>query len=372
MLQTKLKVISVLLIISSLFTGCWDAINIEEHNIVTLFILDYENGNYIYYTEIANIMGSSSAGEAKTNLTFSTLRGKGKTFVEAKDDLLRRSDNQIFRRATRVVVFTKRMAENGIEEYLNRMRNNQDYRKSLYLVTTLTSPEQVIKDTPENDASVGDAIENTLKDQEKMGNSFCVSAGNILQVIADKKAGFLLPEINIEEEENTLTGYSVFKDTKYIGLIPVKERKGLVFFLTSDPQFFYEVNYKGKKLQIMTGLTNKKIKPTLEKEKLTFVINLTFEGEIHYMDQLFSIDDQEKEEITQKLEALVKEDIIKTLQVSQKEYRCDYLHFYKYFRAYNQSKFKTVNWEQMYSEAIMDVSIRAAIKGAVSLDIKPE
>ena len=371
MLKTKFKISCMLLIISSILTGCWDASSIEKKDIVTMFIVDYKDGKYIYYDEIANIMGKSAAGESKS-LSYSTLRSEGNTLVEARDDLNRRCDNQIFNSSTRAVVFTRRMAQNGIEEYLNRMRGSTDYRKSLDLVTTSTLPEKVIKDTPENDASVGDSIEHTLKDLVSLGTSFHVSLGDILQVIADKKAGFLLTEINVKEENNTLTGYSVFKDSKYIGVIPANERKGVVFFLASDPKFFYEVNYKGRTLQIMTYLKNKQIKPLLENGQLTFIINMTFDGQINYMDQLFSIVDEDKEEITKKLEKLVKEDIVKTLQVSQEEYRCDYLHFYKYFRAYNQSKFKTVDWEQMYADAVMDVSIKASIKGTEVLDVSPK
>lgn len=368
MLKNKLKVISIVIILTNILTGCWDTSNIVNKNIVTMYIVDYEDEKYVYYDEIANINGASGFGDTK-NPIYSIVRAEGKTFTAARDDLNRKCDNQIFNGATRAAVFTKRMAEKGIEEYLNRIRGNADYRKSMDLATTSTSAEKIIKNKPENAPSVGDSIEDTLKEQETLGNSFHITVGDILQVIADKKAGFLLPEINIKEENNTLTGYSVFKDAKYIGLIPSEQRKGVVFLMAEHPKFYYEINYEGRKILIMTKLISKTIKPLLEKYQLTFNIGMTFDAQIRYMDKLIQISDKEKEEINKKLEELVREDIDNTFYVSQKEYRCDYLHFYKYFRAYDQSKFKTVDWERMYADAIMDLKLRITITSAEALDI---
>ena len=371
MSKNKLKVLAVVIILTNLLTGCWDTSNIEDKNIVTMFIVDYEDGKYVFYDEIANINGTSGSGDSKTPV-YSILRAEGKTFIEARDDLNRRCDNEIFNGATRAVVFTKIMAQKGIEEYLNRMRGNADYRKTLDLVTTSTSAEKVIKDKPENSASLGDAIENTLKEQNTLGNSFHVSAGDILQVISDKKAGFLLPEINLVDEENTLTGYSVFKDAKYIGLIPADQRKGVVYLMAPKSKFYYEVNYKGRKIQIMCRIKSKKINPQFDKKQLTFKIGMVFDAQICYMDELVQFDENDKEEMSKKLKELIKKDIADALYVSQKEYRCDYLLFYKYFRAYNQSKFKTVDWEEMYANAFMDLSVKVTISSAEALDISPK
>lgn len=368
MLKSKLKVLLIAIIITNLLTGCWDTSNIEKKNIVTMYIVDYKDGKYISYNEIANINGTSSSSDSKTP-SYSVVRAEGKTLIEARDDLNRKCDNRIFNGATRAVVFTKRMAQTGIEESLNIMRGNIEFRKSMDLATTSTSAEEVIKDKPENDPSVGDAIENTLKELVNLGNSFHSSAGDVLQVLADKKAGFLLPEINIKDEENSLTGYSVFKDAKYIGFIPAEKRKGVVFLMAKKPKFYYEVHHKDRKIQIITSLESKKIKPRLEKDQLTYNIKLTFDAQIESMDKLIQITDKDKEEINKKLEGLIGKDISNAINVSQKEFRCDYLHFYKYFRAYNQSKFKTVDWEQMYADAVMKLKLKVTISSAKALDI---
>jgi spore germination protein KC len=370
MLKTKIIPLSMLLIISSTLTGCWDSVSIEKKNIVTLVVVDYEKEQekYKFYLELANIMGKPGIGKANPP-SYSLLMAQGDSLIKARDAVNRKSDNQIFLAAVRAVVFSKGMAQKGIEEYLNRMKGNVDYRKSLDMVTSSTSPINLISDIPENDASVGDAIEDTLKDQMLLGNSFHVTAGDVMQAIADRKVGFLLPEINNLEDETSLTGYSVFKDAKAIGVIPAAERNGIVFFLAPNPAFFYEVAYKGKNLKIISSLKSKKIEPLLKKDQLTFSIDMTFDGQIEYIDKLFPITVKDKELISKKLGELIKEDLMKTLQVSQKKYRCDYLHFYKYFRAYKQSKFKTVDWEQMYADSIMKVRVKASIKGAQALDV---
>jgi len=144
-----------------------------------------------------------------------------------------------------------------------------------------------------------------------------------------------------------------------------------VYLMAPKSKFYYEVNYKGRKIQIMCRIKSKKIKPQLDKEQLTFKIGMVFDAQIRYMDELVQFDENDKEEMSKKLKELIKKDITNTLYVSQKEYQCDYLHFYKYFRAYNQSKFKTLDWEQMYANAIMDLSLKVTISSTEAIDISP-
>jgi Ger(x)C family germination protein len=371
MLKKIFKFTAVLSITMLLLTGCWDDSSIEDKNIISTVILDYKDNKYNFMLEVVSTKGLKDPKEqAKPKIL--NLKGKGDTLIEARDDLNRKSDQELFLGAIKIAVFTKKMAEKGIEEYLNRIRTEFDYRKSLHLAVTSEEPEKLISDTPENSASIGDSIDNTLETQYNLRNSFEMPVGNILEIIAVKKVGFLIPEVNLEEEEPTLIGYSVFKDQKSVGTIPVKERKGVIYFLGNSPNFSYIIDYNGRKIDIKTTLVNKKIKPRLLDDELSFDIKMKFTSEIQYIDKLFNVTEDDLKAIEKLLEEKIIEDLALALETSQQQYKCDYLDFYKYFRAYNQSAFKNGDWGEMYSNAIMKLDVKAPIDGAKNLEINRE
>jgi spore germination protein KC len=369
MLNKILKIVIPLFLAMIFLTGCWDDSSIEDKNILSTVIVDYVDNKYLFLVEIFNIK-SLKENKENSKPKISTLQGSGETLIETRYDLNRRSDHELFLGAVKIVVFTKTFAQIGIEEYINRMRTDFTYRKSVNLAITQNEPKKLLMDIPENSATIGDAIDSTLKKEAKLGNSFLTNIGDVLEIIAIKKVGFLIPEINTEEEEPTLTGYGVFKDAKYIGAISSKDSKGIVYFLNSKPSFFYTINYNDKKIIINSKLLDRKIKSNLINNEVSFDISMKFESEINYMDKHSHIKDEEIKEIEAVLENKIKDDIIKAIELSQKTYKCDYLNFYKYFRAENRFYFKSANWDEIYSNAKMNITIKAPINKKKNLELE--
>ncbi|MBC7959338.1 MAG: Ger(x)C family spore germination protein [Vallitaleaceae bacterium] len=344
------------LFMAFLLTGCWDSEDIEKKNNISLVIVDFQEEQYRFYVEIANVY----SGNAQSNkVGYSVLEAAGDSLVEARDELNRRCDFPIFLGATRAVVVTQRMAENGIEEYVNRLRADVEYRKSVSICTSPTEPLMIISDQPENDRSIGDAIQHTLDNQSKEGQTFTINVGDVLRTIALENVGFLIPQMSIDKGENTLTGYSVFKDARCIGTIPIKERKGIMYFLCSEPQFYYELYDEANHYIFEVVLKKKSIKAMFEEGQVTFKIDMSFEYKLHYMDKKTTVTEEQLKLLSQKLTEAVEEDLLATIKDSQNTYGCDYLGFYKYFRASYLSEFKKMNWEEKYKQAEMKLNVEA-------------
>lgn len=352
------QTIKIIIMILCLFlvTGCWDSKDIEKKEILTTLIIDKKNDKYYYYMEGTNISGETAQKDGNSNnqeLNFSI--SKGNTFAEARDDFNRKSVKEIYLGAGRILIFTDRMSKNGIEEYVNRLRGQIDYRKSISIATTDAEPEDIIKIKPENATSVGFAIESNFDNLIQNGTSFPVNIGDILQIMAVKKVGFLLPNINIKEKKTILTGYSVFKNEKKIGEIPANNRMGVVFLLNNKSEFYYNIYQSNKKYLVKVILTNKDIKPVYTNNQLAFNVNMKFNMIINLIDKMDPISQEDYTSIGKKVEELTKEKIKQAIDTSQNKYECDYLNFYKYFRIYYLKEFEKADWSELYSKAKINI-----------------
>ena len=345
-----------------LLTGCWDALEIEKRNVLTTLIVDKKDGNYYYYTEIANLSrNNSSQSENQKKTGFSILIGEGKTFTEARDHYDLKSLNKVFLGGGRMLIFTDRMAKNGIEEYINRARGEIDYRKSILLATTSNDPMEILNNVPENAASVGFAIETNLKSSVASGALFDINIGDVLQVLAVKKAGFLVPDIKISKDKLAVSGYTVFNnDAKSIGIISADDRKGVGYILNSNAIFSYDIGQSNNKYGTKVILKSKKITPTYSEGQLTLNMDINFNANIDISKKMESMDQKTQEIIKSKLEEQTKTDVEHAVHVSQ-EFKCDYLGIYKYFRAVDPDKFVKTDWSDVYSKAKVNVSTHVNI-----------
>lgn len=255
------------------------------------------------------------------------------------------------------------MSKNGIEEYLNRLRGQPDYRKAISLATTSVDPMMILNNTPENVTSIGFAIESDLQTLVTEGSSFTMNVGDVLRVLAVKGPGFLVPDITIAEDKMTLSGYTVFnKEAKKIGKIPAQSRKGVVYFLNPGAKFYYDVNYNGKRYVVRVKLNKKEVKPVYKDGQLTLTINADFNAEIDFADKAELMDEATLAAIEKEIERQTKTDILDAVNTSQKTYRCDYLNIYEYFRAAYNNEFYSLDWSDVYSKAKVNVETKVKVK----------
>lgn len=346
-----------------LFSGCWDSRDIQQKDIHITQIVDYKDSNYILYGEVADLSagaqknGDSEHGESNN---FYIVMAEGKTLTQARDEINRKSSMPLYLGAGRILAFTDRMSSLGLEEYLNRSRAQQDTRKSLKIVTTSVEPEELLTVDPDNSASVGLAIDNMLESMVENGSSFRVTIGDILEVLAVKKAGFLIPEIGIKDSDLTLMGYTVFRNAKKAGFIPARERNGIIYFLQQKASFSYEIETDSGTFNLKVTLQNKKITTGYQNEQLALNVVMRFKAELNYADEARILSDSDINRLQTLLEQTIMQEITHSFDTSQ-EYECDFLGIYRYFRAKHYDEFKTIDWGKTYSEASIDVKTKVLI-----------
>ena len=139
------KAVSLATVLCLLLSGCWDAKDINDQNIVTTILLDKVLDRYVFYIEIANTdssgKSSGEGGGSGGGDNYVIVKAEGSSIVEAGNALERKLDQPLFLGATRALILTDNLASYDVSEYFNRIRADIRYRKKVLTVTTSCVPE---------------------------------------------------------------------------------------------------------------------------------------------------------------------------------------------------------------------------------------
>ena len=371
MVKKRSKLMLLLASVILLVTGCWDAININDQNFITLVILDKKGDEFTFIIEIPKIVpAGTNGGTSGSKVTF--VKGSGPSLVKARDSLDTKVDKPLYLGTTRTLIITESASKNDLPEYLFRLREDFTYRQKITLTTTRDDPAVLIEAENENEMPSGYSIDDNLISLNNSGLTFAKTTASYVEDILGKR-GFVVHCIGLENKQLTLVGYSVFRDGMNVGFIPVEDARGLVFMLADKPAFFYRVPYGEEHATVEVELTGKKIIPIYQDGAIRFSVQMEFKGDVQYFSQvaLFPLNEQRMKEIEQNLTQMLQEEIQKTINQSQKEFQSDYLMFCESFRMAYPSVYEKLNFSQVYPNVQIDVSSSLDLSISPKMDYDP-
>ena len=365
------KLCALLLALTVLLTGCWDATDVNYLNLSTMVILDKPDGKYEFTVEIAKVAPAGDGGRGGMGQAY--VKGSGKSFADARDNLDMKLDQPLYLATVRSLVITERAAENDLAEYLFRLREDQSYRQKVYISITGEDPDALIEAENEKDQPRGFVIDNTIHSAIELGHTFDISTVNLINAILAKR-GFLVQHIGLADNHIALTGYSVFRDAKLVGFIPFEEAHGLAYLLTEPPVWTYRLLGSEMNYTVEAQMTNKRIQPQYSNGQIRFLIHLGFDAMVQYQDEvhLFPLNDSRKQELTDSLIAMLTQEIEDAIQKSQVEFQSDYLMFGEIFRLTYPDAFERMDWNAEYLKAEFETSVSVDLAISERLDLEDD
>jgi spore germination protein KC len=373
MISRSKKIIFILLL-SLLLTGCWDYNDVNKRSITMSFGVDYINDEVEFSGENAKLTSDSSAGRAEASSTGPySYTALGINFEAAREDYDSEVPAQDFSGAVRVIVFSRKYAENkGIHSYVNRIYSTAQFRNSVLMVVSEETPKEMFSEKVVNDISVGYGIEDTIRYLDKRGTALYKTIQEIDSDIKFKSIGYLIPYVTREKGTVKYLGMAAMRDSKLVGIIKRQESNGFVFILSKKPTDNYTIpNPKNQNnlISVNTILHKRRIKTSFKDNKINIDINLKLDSKLQY--EYYNIDPIGKEDI-KTLEAMISnkmmEEIITAIKRSQNEFKCDVFGFARYFKADNPQKYKAINWQEEYLKANFHVNVETRIKNTMLLD----
>lgn len=215
----KLKMILCSLICMTLLSGCFNYQDIDRAIFSTAMIIDVnEDKNVVLYSEVFHTYRSKeNNSETGTRLIFSST---GKTLFEAVRNQNKTASNKINFEQNKVIIFTKRAAEYGIDHFIDFLNRDQELLLRQYILLFEGDPKELIQLTIKQEEYLGlylyDLVRNEIVSKfydifqvyEYLNNRYI---GNSIEVM-----GILKIKEEALEDDVLIEGAGILKDGKMI------------------------------------------------------------------------------------------------------------------------------------------------------------
>lgn len=361
LIKRLLKTLAILTCVM-LASGCWDARDINDRDILTAVIVDKTDTGYAFFVEIPPVeqSGTSQNGGSAQQKP-SILKSEGRTIAEARRDLDRKMDRPIFLGAVQTVIMTDEMASYGIEEYMLRLRQISDYRKTVDVVVTTDDPEKLLNTTSEHSSSSGIAVFDTIESLINEGQLFKVPLMEILERLSSSYKHFMLPTFALVDGDPTFTGLTVFSGGMKTGMISAADANSIVFMQAKNAKLIYTVPYNDEYAVVMVMLPGKKVKPHDESGKISFDIDLKFKGVLMYPEKSKPVTDEDISIIKATLEAMLEKEFTEMYRKSQTDYKVDCFSLFEDFQNAYPEEYKKMNWASEYEKVSISLSVNVSL-----------
>jgi len=371
----KFSLILLLIYISLIFTGCWDYMDLEDRSLVVSFGLDSPAPDRVRFdAEIAEFI-TSSPQQASYNL--SHFFGEGSNFDKARVDLQVQVRGPLSNGAATTVILSERFAMSDLlEPYLNRANRQFDLRKTITLIISRKTPEELFNLSDSTKSSIGFFIENNVNTLFERSH-IDVSIGDAASASRIKGLGLVIPCIDIVDGKVQYIGLGVIKDFKLVDIIDLWDSPGVLFIMSpktplvltmDDPKFPNNI------LTFTTLAKNPKIKTRYENGKVFINVSLSVNASLQFQYYLEGKTEDDIKDLEEALSKHIKKIITEQVQKSQHDYKVDIFQFVKYFRAQNPIVYRKVDWEKVYPEAEVNINVKSNItdKNAMDYENKKE
>ncbi len=356
--------ISIFIILTT--ASCWDSMDIDSKALISLVITDKQDDEFVFYVEVPNLEISQTPEGGSGKEQYSVVNGRGKNYMEARQELDSKMDKLLFLGTVGSLVLTKNLITHGLEEYMLRLQNTVDYRKALNIVTTFEKPEDLLSPEPENNISIGYSIQDTLNTLSDLDLIITYTTSDILDFMHSDYC-FILPNIDLKEGRLAINGYTIIHENKYLNFIPLNKSKGVLFILEDKATTRYVVPFDKYEATVEVRMKKRKIRPNYLINNISYELDFTFNSKLIYLNKDITLDKTMLEEIKKNLEELILKDISEAIKNS-KSLQCDYLGFKEQFRIRYPNEVKTINWEPTYKQAQFDISIKTSLNPGGMID----
>ena len=231
-MKKKLKILVVLILIPTLFVGCFNYRDINRMTFVTSTIFDKdEQGNVVIYLDC--VKSYRSANESSDKGRRLVYKGIGKTVTEALGNINVSSSFKLNYTQCKAYIFTEDAARDGVKKYLDMMNKNQEFLVRQYAFVYYGDTESLIKTVADDEEYLGLYLNDlVLKSKDRPR----VVVANINDYLIDRLEGenvSILGAIELKkdalESRVKLQGGAIIQNDKLVGKLDITQ--GLTYNL---------------------------------------------------------------------------------------------------------------------------------------------
>ncbi|MDD2435180.1 MAG: Ger(x)C family spore germination protein [Bacilli bacterium] len=384
----KLKLLIPLIII--FFTaGCWNYRELNDLALVSAIGIDEEDGLYKVSVQIMDPTqesGGSNTSSSSEATPIDVHFGKGKTIVEALNNITLNQPKRLFLGHTDLIVISDTLARKGIEDFIDFLLRERESRKifpvvivknakAIDVIKLITSIEVIsaksisssLKNTKNNNGIVSDRLFDEVSMCLFMeGREATITA---MELIGSIEQGEKKENQSTSEPNTTflISGSAVLIDDKVIGYLPQKESLGYTFLrgLINTSTISVPCDDEGNYAGIVLEKTKTKLTTKIEEDKPIGEINIDIKAVISEFN--CNLDLNKSRNIT-KVEKATNKEIEKllddTINKVQTDFKSDIFGFGEYLYKNNYKtwqKYKK-DWNKLFSTMPYKIKVKTIIR----------
>jgi len=273
----KKRIISLILCISTLFSGCYSYKDINKVLFVTSFVVDIDDNNEpILYLETFKPYRSNISGSEKGERI--VYRGTGKTIHEVIRNIGLSSSFRLDGTQSKAIIFTTKAAEYGIDHFIDFFDRHQENLIRQYIAIYEGDVEKLLETKIKSEEYIGLFLVDLIDNIRVSSRAVELSMNDYLNERTMESTACVMTLIRLDETQMesliTIDGGAIIKNDKMVGKLPKSESQSYNFLLDKVKGGTLEVpDPKGKDnfitLEILKSKTRNKI------EKKDNVVELT-------------------------------------------------------------------------------------------------
>ncbi|ABO51172.1 spore germination B3 GerAC family protein [Desulforamulus reducens MI-1] len=360
-------VLLLLLLITVLTTGCWDAADVKDIVIPFIAGFDYEKikGQGKFYLYINNPV----VGEAREKSD--VLVAEGETVGDTRVDRGNKSARSISVGDLKGFLFGKELASRGLEETFDILYRNPRISKTPNLAVVDGMAKDIFYLKPKNFQTVGENVLDMFKNSSK--NNFIPDETIHNFRINALTPGFnpVLPVLSIHGQDKIkISGAALFKKYKMVAMINAEDMRVLTWLRGEEKKgdILFELTDKqgGVKKIAFEGGNKRSVKAKLENGQPVFEVEIKLKGMVAEALGDFRFAGEEKNvELAEKaLEEQVKRQCESFIEDLQYKYRVDAILLGKYARIYWPELVEKQDWDEVFCNSEIRVKVKVVIQGS--------
>lgn len=364
-------VLSIILTITLILTGCWDQIEINDRAFISTLGIDKATGaaggteRYQISYSFPNPSGGYGGGAEVTNVFLSTLASD---IYMADRMVATRSSKSIYFGHLRMLLIGEAVARDPLmlRETLDSMERNSMVSRRINIGIASGRAEDVLQLEPLMEGNIGQLLYEIFHKKDRSQRAPLVDLGEVL-IDLHENGSTLIPRIVASEKEIKAAGAAVIKDYRLVGWLGEKETAAATMAQGNFQYLIVPIPYNNLNIPVSVTDGSTKYEYVENGNERKILINIEIEGDIEglYMNPKEDILDQAFIKTLQDQgERLLEESIEGTIEKLQKEFKADVLQLDMYMERNRPKEWKELkeDWDEIYEEIAIEARIDLKIR----------
>ncbi|MED1780317.1 Ger(x)C family spore germination protein [Brevibacillus fortis] len=353
-----LRYFALLIVCTSLLTGCWDRRELEERASVLAIAIDQDEDDENLYKMTVQIpipikiAGSSGKGGGSGADAVKIMSVTGRTVTDAANNLQMRLNQRLFLGHTRILALSEEIARKGIQDIMDSFRREPQIRRLLWPIVVRGKASTLLEIKPRIEPIPVVFLMGLIENGMKLGRIPDQTLGDYFNQTSNLTMEPFLNYVEASKNEVSWKGVAVFRGHKMMGILDHLQTWALIQLRNEKP---------GGDIVIALPKTKNgyvSFRPHFAKKKVTIqddfsaTFHCELQGDIVELTEDLHIP---PEQFVTQMQALIKKEMEnrakKLLQQLQKQYNSDILKLGLTLRAKHYHDYwKTHDWKKDFRD----------------------